>query len=231
MFDFVRFPGEIRNVIYKNLLVEDPVIPWAEERPWVNREPLHINLAYTTKAIHDEWTSIFYSETTFDFRRNEYACGFECSDDACELPRTARFLERIGRNARHIRHIVTQFPDYYYDKHKNEYRLFGHSSRLVDMFQINCPSLKRLCFGPICSYSESTRQTAFNNEAQAAMLLSLIDRHFRTITSLETIAVKVPDCDPYNILIAEIKDRYRWDVEMILKFRLPSFWSQQNRQV
>ncbi|PCG91286.1 Hypothetical protein PENO1_094560 [Penicillium occitanis (nom. inval.)] len=196
MFDFVRLPGEIRNVIYKNLLVEDPVIPWAEERPWVNREPLHINLAYTTKAIHDEWTSIFYSETTFDFRRNEYACGFECSDDACELPRTARFLERIGRNARHIRHILTQFPDYYYDKHRNEYRLFGHSSRLVDMFQIKCPSLKRLCFGPICSYSESTRQTAFNNEAQAAMLLSLIDRHFRTITSLETIAVKVPDCDP-----------------------------------
>lgn len=164
MFDFLGLPGEIRNAIHKNLLVEDPAIPWAEERPWVNRKPLHINLASTNKAIHDEWTSIFYSGTTFDFRRDEDACDFECSDDACELPRTARFLERIGRNARHIRHIITQFPDYYYDKHKNEYRLFKHSAHLVHMFQVKCLSLKRLSFGPICSYSESTRRTASNNK-------------------------------------------------------------------
>jgi hypothetical protein len=205
MFEFLKLPGEVRNIIYENLIVQTPVFPWVNERPWVKHQQLHMNLAYTNMAIHHEYTSLFYSQTIFDFGQDDLEFGFECSDDNCELPRTAEFLERIGRNAKHIQHIHTQFPDYYYDKHKHEYYLFEHSSRIVNLFRSSCPNLKCLMLGPIYAYSESLRHLVFEDKGKAAMLLSLMDSHLRTIPSLTSIAIRIPDCELYINLVGEIE--------------------------
>jgi hypothetical protein len=51
--------------------------------------------------------------------------------------------------------------------------------------------------GLMCSYAQFLCYNVLEDEEDSIVLLSLVDSHFRTIPSLESIAVEIPDCEPY----------------------------------
>ncbi|KAK7981510.1 hypothetical protein PG988_003748 [Apiospora saccharicola] len=121
--DFFSFPGEVRNMIYEELLVDtettirisvDP--PWRPRKPrfFGNRgeakrglrlEPVILRLNKQTKA---EGSPILYSQNRFDLRNRHGRPVI--IEHRCETM-LALFARTIGReNAQCIRHVTIQFP-------------------------------------------------------------------------------------------------------------------------
>lgn len=76
MGTFARFPGEIRNQIYRYLLTDEyhPLEPQGRSKhDSTIKKDLHPKILRICKAIHDEAISIFYEENSFRF---EYP--FDC---------------------------------------------------------------------------------------------------------------------------------------------------------
>lgn len=106
---FLRLPGEIRNEIYKYLVVqEDPIvfgssatsarIGWKVEFP--DLQKLDANILYVNKTIHYEVSSLLYSLNCFNFiSYGQSGRGYE------------GLFQIIGyKNASYIQHLGVVFP-------------------------------------------------------------------------------------------------------------------------
>jgi hypothetical protein len=124
MIGFLDLPGEIRNMIYRELIVMGvPVSPSGQ----LARTCLHVSLIYTNRTIHHEYGTLVYSSIDFNLTNHTHE-------------RTTRFLDQIGQNAKHIRRIYTQFPTF--TENDNELTFDEESSKVLYKIQSACPGLE-----------------------------------------------------------------------------------------
>jgi hypothetical protein len=210
MIGFLDLPGEIRNLIYDHLLVFDqPIVPWAKE------QALPINLLHiNNKTIYHEFGSLFYSRITFDFSTHR-SNSVEHQCHACSTKRITSFLDEIGQNAKHIQSIKTDFPFICYDADAEDEGFFiaTHSVQIVDKIQTNCSNLKELVVGPVRTLNVIFH-IAFHDLEEACDLVIAVDEHFREISSLEKIKIRVPNSGGYYGLMDMMED-LEWEVEML----------------
>ncbi|KAL2022636.1 hypothetical protein VTK56DRAFT_4980 [Thermocarpiscus australiensis] len=204
---FFSFPGEIRNRIYKYLLVVPGVIRIIQEymndsrnlcllggRP---RPSPAILLANT--ATHREASPILYS-------RNKFRFGDECLVDKEDYEREralfALFLDQIGpNNARFLRNIRIAFPAYN-DLGRGDVDPRETSVSILNLIRIKCTGLAVL---EVClSY----------NPASGA--LPLVHSHLSSIPSLKEVRVITHD----GLLDADLMTAMRdwgWTVELMVR--------------
>jgi hypothetical protein len=115
---FLDLPGEIRNDIYKRLLVAPHRIRLLEDNSgrlvistWKRHyEPLCTAVLATNRTIHDEATSVLYGWNRFDLVGILYDSMFRW-DLGIQDNLVASFLEQIGqRNASFLNHLYIDFP-------------------------------------------------------------------------------------------------------------------------
>ncbi|KAK8033505.1 hypothetical protein PG991_002903 [Apiospora marii] len=118
--DFFRFPGEVRNMVYKELLVNmETTIQILDLRPWrpellgvsseIGRElGLGPVILQVSKQARAEGGPFLYSLNRFDLR-NRLGSPLNHPHRCATL--MAQFARKIGReNAQCIRHVIIQFP-------------------------------------------------------------------------------------------------------------------------
>lgn len=209
MIGFLDLPGEIRNLIYKHLLVfETPIVPWAKH------ESLPINLFYTNKTIHHEFGSLLYSRIAFDFGTN----GPSCKKPFCRScsARRISFLDEVGQNAKHIQTIVIDFPllicEHEWDWEETWISL--GSAGVVPKIAANCPDLKNLILASNAILN-TVLEVAVEGPDATFDLLDRIDKHLRTIPSLRSISLMLPDSGYYFELADEMESEFGWVVDMV----------------
>lgn len=210
MIGFLDLPGEIRNLIYKHLLVfKTPIVPWAK------LESLPTNLLYANKTIHHEFGSLFYSRITFDFSKNGPDCG-KPYRGSCSARRITSFLDEVGQNAKYIQTIVITFPliigerEWYWE----ECWRFLDNARVVRKIAANCPGLKNLILASNAMLT-IVLHVAVEHPDATFDLLHMIDKHLRIIPSLRSLSVMLPDSGDYFKLADEMESEFGWVVDMV----------------
>lgn len=222
---FLGLPFEIRDQIYRNLLVIPsyihlcPGTEWGKQRPCRANtgEPLGLCPAIlrTNRFICDEATPILYTRNAFVMATLDPR-SFGWADT-----RVAEgFLSSIGpKNAALVRHVSIAFP-IFSNYHEGQVALDDHSEGVIGLLRDRCPSLVQL--ETEAGVNLNTIEVLFKwkgyqlaSEAAAAM-----DARFRTISSLEKIIVNIfpligsAACSP--VIIEKMRDQ-GWEVCVILE--------------
>lgn len=175
--NFLSLPSEIRNDIYKHLLVlEDPIE--CPRNSWLQHSEvraLTTGLLLTNKTVHHEASSFFYAQNRFSF--------FWCT-----LEHVESFFEQIGRtNTNWIRHIYIEFPEFKCLDQLNV-SLEEDSVQILEKIRDECSQLSTIKTSVM---SIEYRLDALDCPKAATKAITLVDTHFRAIPSLEEIIVEV----------------------------------------
>ncbi|KAI9148278.1 hypothetical protein HJFPF1_12106 [Paramyrothecium foliicola] len=220
----LRFPRELRNLIYARLLVrQDPIVVLSEYRDGFemtvrgyqssNRERLGFALAVMTanKQIHDEAVMTLYSRNSFRFFGDS------------SFP---HFLQMIGpAQAALLRSLEARYPGLDDDSTSS---LLGHSTssadtNLVGLARPQCDLIVVNCSG----LTSITMTIDVTRNALARMLkgpvrvgdmeagIEAVDASLRNISSLKKITAKIyerdPDAEPVASVVAAMR-RHGWTV-------------------
>lgn len=173
---FLGLPPEIRNEIYKFLLVSAEPIDF-----WNNSHGIHPNILYTNTKILHEARAILYGQNRFDIIASFGNWSFHSS-----IP---EFIDEIGHvNASYVGQIRVSFP-----------KLCCEGN--VSIENENLPTFEMLlsCFTNLrtvvttLQYSDVMENTLnlLNSPTTCDNAVTLVDTHFRAIPSLREIAVEV----------------------------------------
>jgi hypothetical protein len=139
---FLSLPPEIRNEIYKYIVVQrEPIICYTWSSSWELLYPLELQakILRANKTIHHEASFLLYSQNSFriiQLRRFELGTS--------EGPSFAAFLKRIGpENASYLQHIVISFPRFnLYCGDGLGVNIRDDDARVFNQLRQGCTSLK-----------------------------------------------------------------------------------------
>ena len=197
--NFLSLPGELRNDIFQQLLVNSK--PIGTMSHVAIKRLLNPALLRANRAVQWEASSLLYGENCFDLA-------------SCNAQRLGSFLDRIGRiNASRIRHVNIPFPDMP-DLYKGTVALEAGCARLLARIRSDCTGLSTLKM-PL--YSGGNDMLFLLNSCDAPQTvdeaLILVDTHLRAITSLREIIVEAYEHLP-NAAIRKKMESYGWRVEL-----------------
>jgi hypothetical protein len=201
---FLSLPAELRNEIYKYLLVRrEPIDPWSGDHE------LELNLLSTNKAILHEAGSLFYGRNCFDLT-------WEC--------RIPEFLVTIGFiNSSHLQCILIDFPEL--RDLEDEVSLKEASLHILENIQSRCTNLKKLIIAADSTNAIEYQLDSFDSPKICAKALALVDAHFREILSLREVVIEVygegPSSDirrkmesqGWKLNVVEPAEEEEWDVD------------------
>jgi hypothetical protein len=218
--NFFSFPGEIRNKIYRELLVlSHPVginvatsfwyspyeIPPAAK---LNTSGLCLALLYVSKRVYSEASSLFYSENCFMLSDLEFPLGYPLQSAIF-----TSFLDRIGRqNASFLHHLCIAFPALD-DYHLGRIPLKEDSIRTLELIRLNCPNITTLETSLETTTAMEEAINALDSPRAATKVLALVDARFKAISSLKEVIVNVDDEPPNDDLRKKIRD-YAWTIKV-----------------
>ncbi|KUL83016.1 hypothetical protein ZTR_09320 [Talaromyces verruculosus] len=193
MASFLSLPLELRSLIYKFLItphVINPINPRYED----DISLLHPKLLYVSKSICREHRLIFYSEIRFSF-------------EDLEFKSVADFLDQIGReNAGLIRHIYIDLPQVYPDSYSDEENMDEDSEQILRRIKSDCTGFRILtidlgmAWGPLRRLQQINSKLPFYDEA-----ISVLNRRFRAIPSLQSIKVEIPARGRWTKILSEME--------------------------
>jgi hypothetical protein len=204
MIDFFKFPGEIRNKIYEELLVVPDTITIeciftlgrVFLRVLLKRTRPHPAILLANKATNQEATLILYSENQFEFLNRDLA-----SSETNNSP-LKEFLDYIGPiNASFLRHLIINPPGYIYYTN-NTMGLGIHNSPLM-LIQEKCTSIAILEI-----FLHEAGDSIYGNE------LDVLHTHVSSIPSLQEVRVAAHR-GVYNAKVLEKMRSWGWIVELI----------------
>ncbi|KAJ5240501.1 uncharacterized protein N7469_002092 [Penicillium citrinum] len=168
---FLNLPAELRNEIYKYLLVcRDPINPWSKGNE------LASNLLSTNTTILHETSSLLYGNNCFDLS----------SSSPTSVP---EFLDTIGlANASNLNCIRIRFPDF--RDVGEEVSLEEESLRTLTKIQEYCTNLKRITATAPSTYWMGV-QLSVDSPSICDKALALVADHFRAITSPSDVFMEV----------------------------------------
>ncbi|KAK8037600.1 hypothetical protein PG991_000946 [Apiospora marii] len=136
--DFFSLPRELRDQIYEQCLVchTRALHPWIPERFRVPRHETTVGLFGASKAVRREAAEVFYSQNLIEFALMKPA-------------EIAGFLQRIGRNAHHIRRVVVSFPLVRPLPWEplGHFTIVPHDAAVLDIIRQGCPNLHTIRTG------------------------------------------------------------------------------------
>jgi hypothetical protein len=198
--NFLSLPSELRNNIYRQLLVLPkpvacPTNPWLKQSQVRTLTP---GLLRANKIVHLEASSMLYAQNRFDFTM-------------CTSKDIISFLEQIGHNnASYILYIYVDFPKFHYlDLH--DVTLEDDSLRILAKIQSDCTKLNTLVTSLHSTNAMEVKLDALDYPKIAAEGLALVDAHFRAISSLQEIIVKVYEGGPSGYIRREMKN-HGWTI-------------------
>ncbi|GAM33591.1 hypothetical protein TCE0_011r00599 [Talaromyces pinophilus] len=193
MAGFLSLPLELRSLIYKFLItphVINPINPWYAD----DISLLHPKLLYVSKSISREYREIFYSEIRFSF-------------EDLESKSVVRFLDQIGReNAGLIRYIYIDVLQVYPDSYSDEENMDEDSEQILRKIESDCTGLRiltidfEMAWGPLRRLQETNSKLPFYEVA-----ISVLNRRFRAIPSLQSIKVEIPARGRWTKIISEME--------------------------
>jgi hypothetical protein len=179
--NFFSLPSELRNQIYELVLLHQELID-----PRVDYDPqqkLTPRLLRANKTVHREASSLFYGQNRFDFTMGT-------PEDV------ASFLGQIGRkNADYIRHICVDFPKFLY-LYPGDVALEDDSVGILANLQSGCANLSTLTTSIYSTNAMELRLDALDSPKVVTEALKLVNTHFRAISSLQEIIIKVYEDSP-----------------------------------
>ncbi|KAF2493281.1 hypothetical protein BU16DRAFT_75700 [Lophium mytilinum] len=205
MSDFLGLPSELRNNIYKRLLVRDePVNPRTRMNLHMRRHNLTPDLLLVNKTIYREASSLLYAQNCFDLR----GCGPNSQAEHAGL-----FFAKIGStNTQHIRHVWIDFP-HFQSLDADTITLTHAADCMLASIQSNCINLRTLT--AIIHYNIAHCMDFELIESDRPNIvpkaLALADARFRGIASLREVFVKVYKKGPSRRLESELKG-FGWKV-------------------
>jgi hypothetical protein len=197
--NFLRLPSELRNRIYELCLLHtEPIDPWAE---YNELQELTLGLLCANKTVHRETSSLFYALNCFDFTM--------ATPEGIAL-----FLRTIGRNnANSIQHVYINFPTFY-DLEPSNVALAEGSIGIFANIQSSCANLITLTTSLHSTDHIELRLDALDNPQIVTEALKLVDTHFRAISSLQEIIVKVYESGPSGYIRREMES-HGWKISVI----------------
>jgi hypothetical protein len=194
--NFLDLPSELRNRVYELcLLHEEPINPWIDQ---IQRQELTPGLLRANKTVHCEASSLLYAQNCFDF--------------AMTTPEdVASFLRTIGNiNACCIRHVCVDFPTLR-DLEPGNVTLEEDGDSILASIQSGCTNLRTLTTSLSSTHAMELRLDALDNPKIVTEALTLVNTHFRAISSLQDIIVEVYDDGPSGYIRRTMED-HGWTV-------------------
>lgn len=193
---FLSLPAELRNEIYKYLLVSgDPIVPWRK------RCDLASNLLSTNTMILHEASSLLYGNNCFDLSSST-------SIHTCD------FLATIGLvNASHLNRIRIRFPEF--GDLEEEVSLDKKSLLALTKIQAYCTNIKSITVTAPTTYLMGI-ELSVDNPSICDRALALVADHFRAITSLLELVMEVYDdgLNSYIIPVEKMKS-FGWTLKTV----------------
>ncbi|KGO75087.1 hypothetical protein PITC_058390 [Penicillium italicum] len=191
---FLNLPAELRNEIYKYLVVcRDPINPWSKGYKLAS----HI-LSTNTTILH-ETSPLLYGNNCFDLS----------SSSPIRIP---EFLDTIGLvNASNLHCIRIRFPEF--RGVGEEVSLEEESLRTLTKIQEYCTDLKRITGTGPSTYWMGI-QLSVERPPVCDRALDLADANFRAITSLQDIVMEVYDEGLNYPIIGKMKS-YGWTLRTV----------------
>jgi len=192
--NLLSLPGELRNAIFQQLLMDqEPINP--RNRPCLP-QALTPELLRVNKAIHHEASSLLYSQNCFDLT-------------TCDSERLISFLNQIGRNnASRIQDIYIEFPDICVLA--ADMVTFGEDCiRVLAKIRSDCTNLSTITTSLGSTNAMALELDALDKPHIVAEALALVDTHFRAITSLQQIIVKVYEDGP-SAALRRVMESHGW---------------------
>ncbi|KAJ5948688.1 hypothetical protein N7454_001995 [Penicillium verhagenii] len=192
---FLSLPSELRNEIYKYLLVcREPIDPWSRE----NR--LASNLLFTNKTVLHEASSLLYGNNCFDLT-------------AWNSKLITEFFDAIGSvNASYLRFIRIDFPRLH--NIEDEVRLEKGSLSTLEKIQSCCTNLKSLTTTLSTTYSIERQLDSFDSPVIRCKALALVAAQFRAITPLQDIVMEVYEEGSSSDIRKEMQS-YGWILQVV----------------
>lgn len=196
---FLSLPGEVRNGIYELVLLDqNPIDPWFG---YDRQQKYTLGLFRASKVVHDEASSLFYSQNRFDFT-------------SASSEKVVSFLGQIGsNNAGHIRHVLIDFPGFL-SLDPGDVTLEEDSISILANIQRSCANLNSLTTPPESTHAMEFRLGLLGNHGVTTEALKVVDTRFRAISSLEDIIIEVYD-DTSNDYTRGIMTSHSWTIRMI----------------
>lgn len=169
---FLGLPAELRNEIYRYLLVPgEPIDPWNGDHGLVP------NLLFANSIILFEARPFLYGHNYFYLTTGK-------------SKQISRFFDGIGHiNASHLQYIRIDFPQL--RDVDDEVRLGEGSLRILEKIQSCCPNLRRLVTTPDSTLFMESRLDSFDSPRICARAFALVGAHFRAVSSLQEIIIEV----------------------------------------
>lgn len=209
--DFFSLPSEVRNKIYKELLVHSNTIilnrTWYSDSIVYSSESLHLCLAILllNKKVHHEASSILYPRNYFEIQNSELL---------------SSFLDQIGsQNAGTLRRLVIAFPAFHNDGYAIGITLQEDGTRTLDLIRDKCQNIVTLETTLHTSNAMEIRLDEFDSPRAVDQALALVDVRLKAIPSLQELLVHVYD-EPVNLALREKMRNYGWIIKI----------SEQNQQ-
>lgn len=184
MASFLDLPGEIRNMIYKQLLtLEDPINFLQESR-------LETAILYTNRTIHRESSSLLYAQNCFDFVCMTYKL-------------VSQFLGQIGPgNAGYIHHIRIHLP--VLRNFESTLALDDDSVCMLAKLQSDCINLRTITMGPANWYDLMLKWISYTSPEIVTRTLLVTITRLREFTNVERIIGEVYDYGPSSFIRDEM---------------------------
>ncbi|KAF2807990.1 uncharacterized protein BDZ99DRAFT_70906 [Mytilinidion resinicola] len=195
-------PSELRNNIYEHLLVlQEPIE--CLTHPWLGQSQLGAltpGLLLVNKAVHREASSLLYAQNRFNLAVPD-----------SEL--VTAFLDQVGcNNAKHIRHIYLNFPEFgSLDRH--DVTIQDGSLRILAKIQRECTNLSTLTTSLNSTNNTELELDELDSPNIAAEALALVDAQFRAILSLQEIIVEVYEEGPSACIRREMES-HGWTISV-----------------
>ncbi|EME42516.1 hypothetical protein DOTSEDRAFT_36372 [Dothistroma septosporum NZE10] len=183
-------PGELRNRIFHDLVVEDETIDlltliWRKDMTGYKTslipEPV---LARTCKALRTEALSLYYSENSFNFGTGAHVLTMKetphvLSQWFCRLGANVRFLRNIGMNVNceilGPKHAAYSLRDFWEILHL-KIRVNGHA---LDIELVGDPLVGELC---LCEARRLAKKQSVSKSARPFDMLAAVSRSYFTTT-------------------------------------------------
>lgn len=182
---FLSLPAELRNEIYKYLLVRRDHI-----NPFRGDQELGLNFLCTNKTILREASPFLYENNLFDLATPPRGL----SPIKWQSKLVPQFLEGIGSmNASRIRSIRTDFPRLCALDDLEGIAIGCEDQHILETILSHCHDLKSftLAAQTLYAFEDSLKLDTLNNPAICERALELVATHFSAITSLQEIVVEV----------------------------------------
>lgn len=208
---FFDLPGEIRNIIYEELLVYSNVISldhawWSWESSfshsferWSNPLHLYPKIFLLSKKAYHEASSVLYSRNCFDIGNSNLF---------------SLFLNQIGsHNSRYLSSLIIPFPDVHFDGHLMDISLKEDSMQTLNLIRLKCDNVVCLNASLHTSHAMELRLDAFDAPRAVDKVLNLIDTQIKAMSSLKEFRINVYD-EPIDIALRKKMRCYGWRLEV-----------------